>query len=104
MRRLTVGGLRFERHRRAVFFEVSVANRGSVDEWLARRRVEVRLVRRGRVLARLHAEPRRVLARTRGLVEARYAGRLRGRLNAVVELARPRLGVTVLRRTFRVRL
>jgi hypothetical protein len=27
--------------------------------------------------------------RARGLVEARYAGRLRGRLNAVVELARP---------------
>jgi hypothetical protein len=75
-----------------------------VDEWLARRRLELRLVGRGRVLAHLHGEPRRLLARTRGLVEARYAGRIRGRLKVVVALVAPRPGVSVLRRTFRIRL
>jgi hypothetical protein len=104
VRRLAVGGLRVERHRRQVLFEVSVANRGNVDEWLARRRLELRLVGRGGVLARLHGEPRRLLARTRGLVEARYTGRIRGPLTVVVALTGPRPGVNVLRRTFRIRL
>ncbi len=104
VRRLAVGGLRVERHRRDVRFELSVANRGNLDEWLARRRLELSLVGHGRILARLHGEPRRLLARTRGLVEARYTGRIRGPVKVVVALVGPRPGVNVLRRTFRIRL
>lgn len=104
VRRLTLGKLHVRRRGRRVLFELPVANGGNLDEWVARRRLEIRLVRQGRVVARLQAEPRRLLALSRGLVEASYAGRLRGRVNAVVELMTPRPGVAMLRRTFRLRL
>jgi hypothetical protein len=102
VRRLTLGKLHVRRRGRRVLFEQPVANGGNLDEWVARRRLEIRLVRRGRIVARLQAEPRRLLALSRGLVEATYGGRLRGRLNAVVVLMTPRPGVAMLRRTFRL--
>jgi hypothetical protein len=104
VRRLALGALRVRRRGRRVLFELPVANRGNLDEWVARRRLEIRLVRRGRIVARLQAEPRRLLALSRGIVQASYAGRLHGRLNAVVVLMTPRPGVAMLRRTFRLRL
>jgi hypothetical protein len=104
VRRLALGTLRVRRRGRRLLFEVPVANRGNLDEWVARRRLQIRLVRRGRIVAALQAEPRRLLALSRGLVVASYTGRLRGRLNAVVVLMTPRPGVALQRRTFRLRL
>jgi hypothetical protein len=104
LHRLTVGGVRVQRRGRRALIEVSVANHGNLDEWIARRRLQVRLVRRGRLVTTLSVEPRRLLAGTRGLVEARYAGRARGRVTAVVTLTAPRAGVPLLRRAFPLRL
>jgi hypothetical protein len=103
-RRLTLGALNGQRQGRQLLFGVVVSNRGTLDEWIARRRLTIRLLRHGRLIAALSAEPRRLLARTRGLVEAPYAGRVRGPVQAVVLLRSPRPGVAVLRRTFRLRL
>jgi hypothetical protein len=104
VRRLALGALRVERQGDRLLVAVAVANRGTLDEWIARRRLVIRLVQRGRLVATLQAEPRRLLARTGGLVETRYTGHARGGLSAVVLLRSPRPGVAVLRRTFRLRL
>jgi hypothetical protein len=84
--------------------DIAVANRGNVDEWIGAQRVSVRLRRHGRVVATLWAVPRRVLARSRGLVRVTCPQRVRGRVTAVVELSRPQDGVAVLRRTLSLRL
>ena len=104
IRRLALGALRVERQGRRLVLGAAVTNRGNLDEWIGRRRLVIRLERRGRLVAALQAEPRRLLARTRGLVEARYSGRARGWLRAVVLLGTPRPGVAVLRRTYTLRL
>jgi hypothetical protein len=67
--------------------ELLVANQGNVAELLERGCVIVTLRRRGEVLARLRPAVRQLLPRTSGLVEARYAGRVRGRLVARVDFA-----------------
>jgi hypothetical protein len=61
------------------------------------------LRRARRVLARLHAEPRDLLPRTRGLVLFRYRGPEKGLVAAVASLA-PEAGGATVYRTFRVRL
>ena len=74
--------------------DVTVANLGDLIET---RVVDVVLSARGRV-DRVHAEPREVLPRTRAILTARYAGQLRGRVIARVEVD------GVARRSFRLRL
>jgi hypothetical protein len=86
--------------RRGVLY-LSVANRGNASERIAPGRLRVTLVRRGRVLARLRTVPRELLPGTRGVVELRYPGRIRGRVAARVELT---LGRRVVRRLFVLRL
>jgi hypothetical protein len=103
-RRLTLDALGAERRGRHLLIGVALSNRGTLDEWIARSRLTIRLVQGRRLVAALQAQPRRLLARTRGLVEARYSGRARGVVQAVVLLRSPSPGVAVLRRTFRLRL
>ena len=102
--RLVLGGLRVVRHRHATVVDVGVANRGNVDEWIGARRVSLELRRHRSVVATLWAVPRRLLARSGGLVRLACPRLVRGPVNAVLEVARPRDGVPVLRRTVRLRL
>jgi hypothetical protein len=84
--------------------EVVVANRGNVDEWIGRGRVSVTLARRGSKPVTVRVAARRLLARSSGIVEARFRGRLRGRLAVVVAVRRPTAGVRLARRRYRLRL
>jgi hypothetical protein len=84
--------------------EVSLVNRGDVTERLGRDGVRVTLRRRGRVIAHLRPAPREIFPRSRAIETFRYRGPARGSARAVVEIARPRAGVPVLRRTLRIRL
>src|SRR5439155_440021 len=104
VRRLALVGLRVARRARATVVDLVVANRGNVDEWIGARRLSVRLLRRGRVVASLWATPRRLLARSHGLVRVTCPRAVHGRLRAVLQLSRPRDGVAVLRRSLRLRL
>jgi hypothetical protein len=94
VRRVAVQGLRVQRSGRVRRLDVTLANLGDVIET---NDVTVVLSARGRV-ERVHAELREVLPRTRAILTARYAGRLRGPVRARVDVD----GVP--RRTFRPRL
>ena len=94
VRRVAVRELRVRRGGRFRNLDVTVANLGDLIETSA---VTVVLSGRGRV-ERVHAELREILPRTRAILTARYAGRLRGRVLARVEVD------GVARRTFRLRL
>jgi hypothetical protein len=104
VRRLVPLSLHVRRAGRLRVFELLVANRGNVTQVLDRGCVTVTLRRRGRLLARLRPAPRQLLPRTSGLVEARYAGRLRGRLVARVDFAARKSCVRARGRAFSVRL
>jgi hypothetical protein len=84
--------------------EVVVANRGNVDEWIGRGRVSVTLVRRGSKPVTVPVAARRLLARSSGIVEARFRGHLRGRIAVVVALRRPTAAVRLSRRRYQLRL
>jgi hypothetical protein len=97
--RLVVRGLSVRTGRGGVrLLELLVANRGNVTELLGRGRLEVSLVRGGRVRAALVPSARELRPRSRGIVQLVYRGPLRGRLTA-----RVRIG-SELRRTLRIRL
>ena len=94
VRRVVVRGLRVRRSGRSRKLDVTLANLGDLIETSA---VTVVLSGRGRV-ERVHADEREVLPRTQAILTARYAGRLRGRVIARVEVD------GTVRRSFRVRL
>ncbi len=94
VRRVAVRGLRVRRSGRVRSLDVTLENLGDLIET---RVVDVVLSARGRV-DRVHAETREVLPRTRAILTARYAGQLRGRVLARVEVD------GVARRSFRLRL
>jgi hypothetical protein len=102
-RRLELRRLRVRRVGKSRLLELLVANRGNVTEVLARRRLTIILKRHERIFARLQTVARQLLPRTKGLVQARYTGRVRGRVTAVVELAPDSEG-DVVRRTYSLRL
>jgi len=104
VRRLMFGRLRVAHRPRSTVADLAVVNRGNVDEWIGAQRLSIKLLRRGRVVATLWAMPRRLLARSRGLVRLACPRILHGQLTAVVQLSRPRDGVAVLRRSLRLRL
>jgi hypothetical protein len=104
VRRLAPLALRVRRVGAVRVLELLVANRGNVTELLDRGCVIVTLRRRGEVLGRLRLAARQLLPRTRGLVEARYAGRVHGRLVAQVDLAARKPCLRAPRRTFSIRL
>ena len=82
VRRLHVRHIRSTR-----VLELYVANRGNVTEVLPRSHTTVILSRGRRILAKLHPAPRELLPGTTGIVQARYVGRARGRVTALVELS-----------------
>lgn len=102
VRRLAVGALRVRRARRARILELGVANRGNVTETLVRGDVRIFLRRPGRRTS-LRADPRDLRPRTHGIVQVRYAGRLRGRVMVRVWI-RPEPGRPAVFRVFRVKL
>jgi hypothetical protein len=102
--RLALGGVRVRRSGSFIRLDLAIANRGNVDEWLGAGRLRIALYRGGHRLVRVRPTPRRLLAGTAGLVEARYTGRARGRVTAVVELVHPTTGVRAVRRVYRLRL
>jgi hypothetical protein len=104
VRRIALGGLRVARRARITAVDVAVVNRGNVDEWIGARRLSLRLYRGGVLIATLWAAPRRLLARSPGLVRLTSRRRVSGPVRAIVQLTRPRDGVAVVRRTLRLRL
>ncbi len=104
VRRLAPLRLRVRRPGRARLLELLLANRGNVAETLDRSCVAVSLHRRGRLLARLKPVARQLLPRTRGIVEIRYRGRLRGWVLAQVRLSNRRQCGRPVGRIFRIRL
>jgi hypothetical protein len=102
-RQLELRRLRVRRAGRTRRLELLVANRGNVTEVLERKRVTIVLRRAQRIVARVQPTARELLPQTSGLVLARYAGRVRGRVTAVVELSSGP-GGRALRREFHIRL
>jgi hypothetical protein len=102
VRRLVLRGLRARRWRGTQILELLVVNGGNVTEALGHGRVQLSL-QRGATHAPVRAEPRELRPRTRGLVQFRYRGALRGWVTARARIA-SQPGGPVVSRTFRVRL
>jgi hypothetical protein len=100
--RLALGPLRLSGRGPLTRLELTVANRGNVDEWVERGRVTVTLVRRGWRLASAPIGARRFLARTSGIVEARFRRTLHGWVTVIATLRRP--GAGPVRRSYRLKL
>lgn len=86
-RSLALGPPLVVRRARARVLRATVENRGNVEEWIGRGRLVVKLVRRGRLVAVLRAGGRRLLARSKGIVELPLPARVRGRVRALVTIA-----------------
>jgi hypothetical protein len=102
VRRLALRSLRLLAGARGPVFQVVIANRGNIVEWLRRGRVEIVLLAGRRRVAQLRSSPRELLPGATGIFELPFRGRVRGRLTAVAALVGPRDGRVTLRRTFRV--
>lgn len=102
--RLEMGRIHARRHGRETILAVSVANRGNVDEWLGSGRISVTLVRRGAKPLAVPARPRRLLARSTGIVDATFRQRLHGRVTVIVVVQPPAEGVRLARRRYSLRL
>jgi hypothetical protein len=67
---------------------ILIANRGNVTETVGGACTAVTLHRARRLVARLRAPQRQILPRSRGIIDAVYAGRARGRVTVRVVLLR----------------
>jgi len=103
VRRLELRGLHVARSRHRCVLELGITNRGNVTESLAGAGSTTSLYRDGRRLAKLHAEPRELRPRTRGIVQFRYRGTARGAVTARVDVSSAGWN-RILRRTFSIRL
>lgn len=102
--RLSVARVQARSRGRQITVEVVIANRGNVDEWIGPGRVSVTLGRRGAKPVTVPVPARRLLARSAGIVVARFRGHLRGAVAVVVAVRRPAAGVLLVRRRYRLRL
>ena len=102
-RRLELRKLRVRRLGSRRMLDLLVANLGNVTEVLEHERVTVILRRGDQIVAKLHPPARELLPQTTGLVQARYTGRVRGPVTALVQLSSESGGGT-LRRAFHIRL
>jgi hypothetical protein len=100
--RLSLGSVHLDRRGRRAILRIGIVNRGDLDEWIGGRRVLLRLRRAGRVVARPAIMPRRLLARSSGVLVASTSAQLRGRFQLEVRLARPRPRSPAARRVYRV--
>jgi hypothetical protein len=101
-RRLALGSAQVARQGHQRRLRIGVVNRGELDEWIGRDRVQLTLWRAGRVVGRPVPLARRLLARSRGVVVATLRDRLRGRYVLEVRLLRPRAGRAAARRLYRL--
>jgi hypothetical protein len=84
IRRTDLAALQVRRQGRTRIFSLSVVNRGNVTEEL-KNPATVALVHRGHLVARLRARaPRELLPGRRAVISARYDGRVRGWVTAIV--------------------
>ena len=102
--RLQVAGLRARRSRRACVLRLLVSNRGNVSEVVRSGEVDVSLLRRGHVFARLRFPAREIFPRTTAAATVLYGGPVRGWVTAVVRLRPAGAAGPVSRRAFRLRL
>jgi hypothetical protein len=84
--RVEVRAVHVSRSGRQRLVEVTLANLGNVIEPIDAARFRLTMLRRGRVVARLRPEPRKLLPQATGLVDLRYSGPVRGRVAARIEL------------------
>ena len=101
-RRLSLGSVRVEHHAGRRVLRIGIVNRGDLDEWIGRERLRLTLRRAGHVVGRPLPLPRRLLARSHGVVLASVRRQLRGRCQLEVRLARPRPRSPALRRRYTV--
>jgi hypothetical protein len=102
VRRIRARGLRVVRYGRTSTLELTLVNHGNVTESFSRTRAVVSLERGGRRVARLRGDPRELRARTRGVLEFRYRGRLSGPFVARFDVSSD--SGQLVRRVFRLRL
>jgi hypothetical protein len=103
LRRVDLQGLRVLRRGGVRILLASVANRGNVSEEI-RSRLAISLIRGGHAFARLRAPARRELRPgATAVFRARYAGRVRGLVTAVVTV-RAGEGGRPIKRAYRIRL
>ena len=103
-RSLALGPPLVIRRARARVLRAMVENRGNVDEWIGRGRLVVKLVRHGRAVAVLRAGGRRLLARSKGIVELRLPARIRGSVRALMTIAPTGRGAPSARRLMSLRI
>ena len=101
-RRLSLGPVHVRRRGGRTFLRIGVVNRGDLDELIAAGRVRLTLRRGGRVVARPAIVPRRLLARSRGVLVASLRTLRHGRCRLEVRLARPRPRGPDIRRVYRL--
>lgn len=104
VRHIAVGRVRLQRRGRDRIVDIELVNRGNVTERLARGRVVVTLMRRGRPLARLVSAPRELLPHSRGRADLVYRGRARGWVRALIDAGPHARGAHAQRRSIRLRL
>jgi hypothetical protein len=102
VRRVTASRLRVAGRGRVRTLELGLANRGNVTESFSRARAVLSVERDGRRLARLHAVPRELRPRTRGVLEFRYRGTLAGAFVVRADVTSD--AGQVVRRTYRLRM
>jgi hypothetical protein len=100
VRRLALGGVRADRRPGKPLLRVGIVNRGDLDEWIGSGRVQLTLRRAGRVVARPIAAPRRLLARSSGVLVAAVRRKLHGRYALEARLLQP--GARPVGRLYRV--
>jgi hypothetical protein len=104
VRKLALLRLRVRPARAVRVFELWLANLGNVTETIGGDCLRLRLLRRGRPFASLRPTPRRFAPRTRGVVEFRYGGRVRGPATAIVAAGVPPPCIRLPARRFPLRL
>jgi translation initiation factor IF-1 len=101
VRRLDPRALTVRRQGTRRLFELRLVNRGNVTEELGGNRLQLALLRGGRVFARLRSRRTELLPHSTGLAEFVYGGRVRGPILARLRFHTPFRGPA---RSFRLRL
>jgi hypothetical protein len=101
VRRLDLRELVVRRRGRTRLLELLVVNRGNVTEIVQRSLVTLTLRRGGRVVAAPRPDPRRLRPRTRGIVQFRYRGDVRGLVTAQATVS---VGPAAVTTSYKIRL
>jgi len=102
VRRVTASRLRVAGRGHVRTLQLGLANRGNVTESFSRARAVLSVEHDGRRLAKLHAIPRELRPRTRGVLEFRYRGGLSGAFVVRADVTSD--AGQVVRRTYRLRM